>query len=265
MTYECIGKKTSQPYYIEQLCLNIYSFEELLYFLRGNAYLLDVSVINKELFDFIGQELELKDLHEELKALYRKDKAVSDYVCTILAYGHYVGEEELESIRRIIEGNTDVRPFMRRKARGDFFFQNRKYVAAAEEYGFALEESEGTEPRLYEVYHNLGMIFIKSYLFKEGGGYFRSEWELTKDKDALKRYLKAMKLSCDKEEYERIVLETDPDPEIFARAEEEIKTAEEKAKEETEQIMGLQYKDRVGFIRKAEEITVKLKNEYRMQ
>ncbi len=265
MTYECIGKKTAQPYYVEQLGLNLYSFEELLYFLRGNAYLLDDSIVNERLINFIGDELELRDLYAQLRALYRKNKGISDHVCAILAYGHNISEEELESIRRIIEGNSDVRPFIRRKSRGDFFFSNKNYVAAAEEYRFAINEGQEGESKLFEVYHNLALIYIKSYLFEEGAGYFKKEWELSGDKTALKRYLKALKLSVGREEFEETVLKTDPDPEIFKLANEEIAAAEELAEKETSELMDLQYRDRVGFIRKAEEMTVRLKNEYRMQ
>ncbi|MCR5651871.1 MAG: hypothetical protein K6F86_11900 [Lachnospiraceae bacterium] len=264
MTYECIGKKTGTPFYIEQLGLNVYSFEELLYFLKGNAYILDDSVINEVLFDFIGKELELPDLHAQLKELYRKNKGLSDYVCTILAYGHYVNEEELENIRRIIEGNTDVKPFIRRKARGDFFFQNKNHVAAAEEYRAAISECDGSDRRLISVYHNLGMIYAGSYLFRESSAYFRKEWELSEDRDALKRYLKVLKIGVSKSEFEEEVLKTDPDPEVFEMAKEEIEKAETEAGNEVSALMDLQYQDRVGFIRKAEEMILELKNEYRV-
>ena len=263
MTYECVGKKTANPFYIEQLCLNIFSFEELLYFIKGNAYILDDSIINEKLFDFIGKELELPDLHEQLKVLYRKDKGISDYVCTILAYGHYVNEEELEGIRRIIEGNTDVRPFVRRISRGNFFFQNRNYVAAAGEYSAALEECEENDRRLSEVYHNLGMIYASSFLFRESAGFFKKEWEISEDPAALKRYLKALKTGVPKEEFESEVLKADPDPEVFKLAKEEINKASEEAEKEVSALMDLQYRDRVGFVRKAEEMILSLKNEYR--
>lgn len=263
MTYECVGKKTANPFYIEQLSLNIYSFEELLYFIKGNAYILDSSIINERLFDFIGKELELLDLYEQLKDLYRKNKGISDHVCTILAYGHYVSEEELEGIRRIIEGNTDVRPFVRRISRGNFFFQNRNYVASAGEYRAALAESDGNDRRLSVVYHNLAMIYARAFLFKESAGYFKKEWELTEDPDALKRYLKALKLGVPQEEFESEVLKTDPDPEVFELAKEEMKKAADEAQSEVSALMDLQYKDRVGFVRKAEEMILSLKNEYR--
>ncbi|MBO4374074.1 MAG: hypothetical protein J5829_03110 [Lachnospiraceae bacterium] len=263
MTYECMGKVTGNPFYIEQLCLNIYSFEELMYFIRGNAYILDRTIINESLFDFIGKELGLNDLYEQLKDLYRKDKGLSDHVCAILAYGHYVNEEELEGIRRIIEGNTDVRPFIRRKSRGDFFFQNRNNVAAAEEYSAAIAESDGEDKRLAPVYHNLAMIYAGSYLFRESAAFFKKEWELTEDGTALKRYLKALKLGVSKEEFESEVLKTDPDPEIFELAKEEIESAGQQAEKEVSELMDLQYRDRVGFVRKAEEMILKLKNEYR--
>ncbi|MBQ7464440.1 MAG: hypothetical protein IJS86_06235 [Lachnospiraceae bacterium] len=263
MTYECVGKRTANPYYIEQLCLNIFSFEELLYFIKGNAYILDSSIINEKLFEFIGKELELPELYGQLKDLYRRDKGISDYVCTILAYGHYVNEEELENIRRIIEGNTDVRPFVRRISRGDFFFQNRTNVAAAEEYSAALAECDENDRRLPKVYHNLALIYAQSFLFRESASFFKKEWEMTKDQSALKNYLKTLKVGVSKEEFESEVLKADPDPDIFELAKQEINKAHDEASKEVSSLMDLQYRDRVGFVRKAEEMILSLKNEYR--
>ena len=86
MIYACMGKKAAQPYYIEQICLNIYTFEELLYFLKGNAYLLDETIVNQSLIRFIGEDLGLDKLCEELKSLWRKNKGVADITCAIFAY-----------------------------------------------------------------------------------------------------------------------------------------------------------------------------------
>ncbi len=63
----CQTKKAERPYFIENISTNIYSIEELCYYLYHNLYLIDASVINEELCMWIQQELELPKLAAKLR------------------------------------------------------------------------------------------------------------------------------------------------------------------------------------------------------
>ena len=67
MVYECIGNMAETPYYLESACINIFSLEELAYFLYENALIVDASIMKKELCIFIDEELGLYDLAAESK------------------------------------------------------------------------------------------------------------------------------------------------------------------------------------------------------
>ena len=56
----CQVEKAKTPYYIENISVNIYSIEELCFYLRHNIYLLDETIINVELCHWIRDELELR-------------------------------------------------------------------------------------------------------------------------------------------------------------------------------------------------------------
>ena len=45
----CQTKKAQHPYFIENISMNIYSIEELCYYLYHNLYLADHTVFNEEL------------------------------------------------------------------------------------------------------------------------------------------------------------------------------------------------------------------------
>jgi hypothetical protein len=45
----CQTKKAQRPYFIENISMNIYSIEELCYYLYHNLYLADHTVFNEEL------------------------------------------------------------------------------------------------------------------------------------------------------------------------------------------------------------------------
>ena len=262
MIYECLGKKAADPFYIEQMSLNIYSLEELLYFLKGNACLLDASIINDELVEFTGKQLGLKDLYDELRALRRKNRPISELTCAIFNYARYLDNEELEKIGGIIDGNSDVRPYVRRKSRADFFFQNKMYAAAGEEYAEALNECE--EPGICaDIYRHLAAIYTKSFLFKDAAVYLKKEWEITKDEKTLKLYLTALREGETREHYLREIMELAPPEEIVDEIEQISKNNHEEAVKRASELNRLSENDRVGYIRKNDEIVNNLKNDYR--
>ncbi len=262
MIYECLGKKAAEPYYIEQMCLNIYSLEELLYFLKGNACLLDESIVNQKLIDFTGKQLGLDDLYDELKALRRKNRGIAEITCAIFNYAHYLSDEETERISKIIEGNSDVRPFVRRKSRADFFFQNKMYAAAGEEYAEALEECDDDDVKA-DIYRHLSAIYVKNFMMSEASGCLKKEWEITGDQKTLKYYLIALKEGASKEEYMKELMELDPPEPVPDEVEEFMEQTAQEAKRRSSELEKLAEDDRVGYIRRTEEIVTGLKNDYR--
>ena len=55
----CQIKRASLPFYIKNISMNIYSIEELCYYLYHNIYLLDETIINEHLCDWLKKELGL--------------------------------------------------------------------------------------------------------------------------------------------------------------------------------------------------------------
>ena len=58
----CQVKKAEKPFYIENISTNIYSIEELCYYLYNNLYLVDSSLISSKLCTWLEEELELPKL-----------------------------------------------------------------------------------------------------------------------------------------------------------------------------------------------------------
>ena len=63
----CQVKKAEKPFYIENISTNIYSIEELCYYLYNNLYLVDSSLISSKLCAWLEEELELPKLAAKLK------------------------------------------------------------------------------------------------------------------------------------------------------------------------------------------------------
>ena len=68
-----MSDKTGFPsVYIENISTNIYSIEELCYYLYHNIYLLDETIINEHLCDWIKNELGLLKLYQKLYRILEK-------------------------------------------------------------------------------------------------------------------------------------------------------------------------------------------------
>ena len=58
----CIGNQAKIPYYFEKLGIQVWSVEELCYYLYKNLHLADDSLMNQGLCTWLGQELGMKEL-----------------------------------------------------------------------------------------------------------------------------------------------------------------------------------------------------------
>ncbi|MBO6138333.1 MAG: tetratricopeptide repeat protein [Lachnospiraceae bacterium] len=208
MVYECIGQYAETPYYLEDACINIFSMEELAYFLYENALIVDSSIMKKELCVFIDEELGLYDLASELMQLINNDGRLVDFVSAILSYMDYCSEHELEELVQYISDNDNTGNLSRRKSRGDVLLNGKKYVGAIREYETALsfaDQEETDKEELTALYNNLGVAYARLFYFDKAAECFDKSCEIEDTKAARMNYLAALRLSMNKEEYiERI-------------------------------------------------------------
>ena len=75
MSYDlCLLPQAKKPYYIENIRINNYSLEELCFYLYNNACLIDESLLNERLLDWLRDELVLTRLYLQLyDQLEKKD------------------------------------------------------------------------------------------------------------------------------------------------------------------------------------------------
>ena len=74
----CQVKKAEKPFYIENISTNIYSIEELCYYLYNNLYLVDSSLISSKLCTWLEEELELPKLAAKLKPYIGREAGLEE-------------------------------------------------------------------------------------------------------------------------------------------------------------------------------------------
>ena len=67
----CHDQHAAHPYEITRIHCKIFTMEELCYYLCNNLYLIDYTIMNGQLCDWLDEELEMKALASELRDVLR--------------------------------------------------------------------------------------------------------------------------------------------------------------------------------------------------
>ena len=68
----CVGEYSENAYTVEELGIRVCCMEELCYCLKENAFLLDLSIMNDKLADWIGEECKVRELAKQLYPMIHK-------------------------------------------------------------------------------------------------------------------------------------------------------------------------------------------------
>ena len=199
----CQTGRAEAPYFIENISMNIYSLEELCYYLDHNLYLIDQTILNEGLCNWIQEELKLPALAAKLRPKMGKFASVEDLVYPVFKEINYLTYEELKVLNTRLQKFDKETPAMREKCKGDALMENKMYVHAIQVYQKLLDRKDLEEIRegLTEcIYHT----------------------------EALETYLMAFSMSHSEDEYKNMAK--------TLGVEEEILTAVQNRKKEFSQI-----------------------------
>ncbi len=206
--YLCLGKNAEVPYYFERARIHVWNVEELCYFVRENAWVLEPSILNRELVRWVEEQCALADLARQLGQAVQGPHPVMDFVRTLFSYTGYCSGKDIQQVEKILNINENSSEVERSKARGDYFLQAGKYVAALREYEELTEGLTGMDPAfLGKVYHNCGVARAKLFLFSEAAACFEQAWKLGHDPASARQYLMAMRFSLGEKEYVNFLAE----------------------------------------------------------
>ena len=202
----CQTKKADKPFFVESINTNIYSLEELCYFLYHNLYLVDSSVINENLCTWISEELDLPRLAAKLRPHLGKFASAEDVLYPVFKEINYLTYDELKALNVKLAKLDQEAPLLRKKRKGDALMENRMYVNAIRVYQKLLEKDsrEISREMRERILHNQGCAY--SYLFQMDKALdcFFAAWKVNQSEKALKIYLLAYRSVHTPEEFEKI-------------------------------------------------------------
>ena len=140
----CQTKTADSPYFIENISTNIYTLEELCYYLFHNLYLIDDTVMNERLCLWLQDELNLPGLAARLRANLGKFSSLEDVLYPVFKEINYLTYEELKVLNARIQKLDRESRQVREKQKGDALMENGMYVHAIQVYQKLLEEKGST-------------------------------------------------------------------------------------------------------------------------
>ena len=208
----CQNGLATQPYFIENIQTNIYSLEELCYYLYHNIYLADETLMNENLFSWVSNELRLPALAAKLRQNTGKFSGIDDFAYPIFKEINYLTYEELKGFGAMLAEYDSLSPRETKKRKADAFMKNGMVVKAISLYESilasapALPEKEKERSReaalRSDVCYNLGCAY--SYLFqmeKAADCFYQAAAISGRDED-MAAYLLAFRCTCQSKEFE---------------------------------------------------------------
>lgn len=197
----CQGALTKTPYYIKEICINIYSIEELCYYVYHNAHLLDDSFVTVELGTWVEEKLELPKIGKEIRGIVETRNSLGNLVRVLNNNIGYYPENDWRRLLSEIDSNSRLSIAERKKIRADGLLARKRYVLALDEYESVLKE-EGIDDSLRaRAYHNLGVCAAKMFLFERAADYFEMAYNTYANTESYHEMLCAKKMSMEPKDY----------------------------------------------------------------
>ena len=208
--YLCVGEYSSVPYLIQGLETRVYCMEELCYCLKENAFLLDRTLMNDELLDWIRVRCGLPELADFLYPMVHRQGSLSTYVSAILQYVGLYEADAIRQVEQILKRGASLSSLEKRKEQIDYLVKKKKYMAAVRGYdGLLLRWAEFGDKGLSvsgeelkaNIYHNKGVAYARLMLYGQAGDSFLSAYRITGNEEEYLCFLATKRLALSERQY----------------------------------------------------------------
>lgn len=202
----CHESIASLPYYIEGAGVNIYSMEELCYYIAGNTYLLDRSFMSEELCTWMEKQMGLYKLSEQLRDIMRSQGQLSDFVLAILDSAAYASAQEMQEIVYTVRQMEEKSDFECSKIRADQLMEKGKYLSAIYEYKRLLDSGSAKEADAVlcgNIWHNLGTAYARLFLFEEAARCYDKAYSFNQTGESLRECLMCYRCMQDEDGFQK--------------------------------------------------------------
>lgn len=226
----CQIKLAETPYYIENISTNIYSLEELCYYIYHNIFLLDATIINEGLCEWLRDELGLKKLYTSLCKELEEGHSLGDFVLPIFKEMNYLTHQEFKEFHNQLARLEHEPQIGREKLKADYLVENHKYVNGIKYYKAILAQARGSRlggQFIGEVHYNMGCAYMHMFQYEEALDCFARAYECLPEVHILKAYLTCCYITKPYARYQELAKQLQVSDEIQSAVEERVQKVRE--------------------------------------
>ncbi len=186
----CTSKTADTPFTFLNTKVEIYTYEELCFYIFNNTVLISKSVLSDKLFNFIREELGMEELADKLMGLMNKTAYAQDLLIEILNAGDYYTPEEIKTYAAAWQKYRKLSPLQRAKLKADGYLAYRRYIKAATLYDEILDDIGDDEDVTFlgNVYHNRAVAAANNMDLDDAKKFFLKAYEYNNNMESLKGY-----------------------------------------------------------------------------
>lgn len=200
----CSFPCAKNPYYLESAKQNIYSIEELCYFLQDNIYLLDENIMTMEFCRWLEKDVGAVELAAKLERMMDEKKGFHAFCMQIIVDSGYFSKNEMQFLGMKLQKMDHQSSYENRKVKADQLMEKHMYLAAVREYRNLLMQGTDNQSDIRvsgDIWHNMGTAYARLFCFERAVGCYEKAYELSHRVDSLKA---ASQAACFMEDGERV-------------------------------------------------------------
>ena len=187
------------PFHVASVGLNLYSVEELCFFISRNLPLADEHLLNDSLADWLGEQCGQTWLAGEMKEILREAAdPVPECLSLLFRNSGYFTQAELNTLFARMKSYADLAASKRQKVQADVLMDRGKYQKAIDYYEDILRGERKTNiDKSFTglVYFNAGCAYERLFYTEKAEEYFLKAYELLMDRLSLLAVLSAAYLN----------------------------------------------------------------------
>lgn len=160
----CQPRQAVIPYRFTNTKVEVYSYEELCFYIYNNVALLNQEQFQGKLVQWIKTELEMEELADRLLEKLAAETSLTELLVTILSAGSYYETAEIQQFRDKQELVALLPEEEKLKLKADSFLMYKRLLKAISLYNTILRREDQIEDRRFlgDVYHNKGVALAKN-------------------------------------------------------------------------------------------------------
>ena len=188
----CDGRLAEKPYKMPVTRQNIYSLEELCYYIYHNIYTITEEFFQESLADWLREETGHPVLAKKVHNMLGSEMKLKDMVVTILCGCDFYRESEIRSLVRIMDEIANLPIHKKKKIRADNYLRSGRCGRSLLEYRKLLQGSLAmnfSTEEYGDILHNQGIAHFYACSFGEAERDFKEAYARNNKKISLRHYL----------------------------------------------------------------------------